>query len=491
MAFPRLLSAVLAAALGVVSVASPLLPSNAIEGLWTGFVNAPQGATELTLQFTPAGEDRFDVTMHMPRMHTYGYEFAGAVERRGGRYVFAGLSTEFQIDGDSLTGTFGISHLPFRLRRGGVMTPAPERPHSPPAPSPLWTRQLGSPTWAHPVASGGVVYVGTSDGKFHARSTSDGSERWTWPGTKARIDGRAVVAGDAVYFVDGENALVCLVSRDGTLRWRTVLHETRFTAGKAPPENPTFNRRVAIPLIEGDHVYCGSSDGGLYALDAATGQKRWRHDARSPIFSGVGRFDAQAIAFGTMDGSVVQFDPATGREIARYKTGAGVVTTPLLVDGKVIVGSRDYMLYGFNRSDGSVAWKFSYWFSWVESTPQLRDGIMYVGASDYRRVTAFDPSTGREIWSTDVGGMCWGWPAVTDDVVYIGTVAQNLDGTVIRHTGSVTAIHRHSGKIIWQHLTPEPAANAFGGVAGSLAISDNAVIGVDFDGVLTAWRVSQ
>lgn len=457
-----------------------------IEGIWTGDVVAPQGTAQLTLRFAAAADDRFDVTMHMPRMHTYGFTFARAVERKGETYTFPGLSTELRIAGEALTGTFGISKLPVTLRRGGEMTPPPAPAQHPAAPAPLWTRSLGSLSWAHPVAVDGVVYVGTRDGKFHAARVNDGSPVWTWNGTQ-RIDGRAVVAGDAVYFVDGENALVSLRKTDGTLRWRTVLHDPQFTDGKPPAENPTFNRRVAVPLAEADTVYCGSSDGGLYAIDPASGAKRWRHDARAPIFSGIARFDRDTLAFGTMDGSVVMLDPGSRRETARFKTGGGVVTTPLLVDGKVIVGSRDYMLYGFNRADGSVAWRFSYWFSWVESTPQLHDGVIYVGASDYRRVTALDPATGRELWGTDVGGMCWGWPAVTNDKVFIGTVAQNLEGTVIKHTGSVVALDRRTGSVLWQHPTPPPASNSFGGVAGSIALAGDRVIALAFDGTLMAW----
>jgi outer membrane protein assembly factor BamB len=482
MTCPRLVPLLLALFLAGTAVAA-----DSIVGTWTGEVTAPQGTTQLTLRFAEAGENRFDVTMHMPRMHTYGHAFAGAAEKKGDAYLFPGLSTEFRIEGDAIVGTFGLSKLPFKLTRGGEMSPRPEPPRHPDAPAPLWTRDLGSPTWAHPVVENGIVFVGTRDGRFHATRASDGAVRWTWPGTGARIDGRAVVAGDTVYFVDGQNAVVALAVADGSLRWRTVLHDAQFTDGKPPVENPTFNRRVAIPLVEGDTLYCGSSDGGLYALDAASGARRWRHDAKAPIFSGIARFDSNTIAFGTMDGSVVQFSTLNRKETGRFKTGGGVVTTPLLVGENVIAGSRDYMLYGFKRATGETAWKFSYWFSWVESTPQLRDGLVYVGASDYRRITAFDPANGRELWGTDVGGMCWGWPAVSEETVYIGTVAQNLDGTVIRHTGSFAAIERHTGRVKWQHLTPEPAPNSFGGIAGSPALAGDRVITAGFDGTLTAW----
>ncbi|MBK8858108.1 MAG: PQQ-binding-like beta-propeller repeat protein [Opitutaceae bacterium] len=458
-----------------------------IAGLWTGVVSGPQGATELTLQLARTDTGKFDVTVHMPRMHTYGFTFRDAGELADGRFTFAPLAVQLALSGESLVGNFGPGRLPVKLHRGGEPTPEPPDPVYPDAPSPRWTYSLGAPTWAAPVAEGGVVYVGANDGRFHAVHTADGTALWVWSGAH-RIDGRAVIAGDAVLFVDGQAGLVCLARADGALRWRLPLHDAEI-AGGPPLENPTFNRRTATPLVVEGTVYCGSSDGGLYAVDLASGRKLWRYEAGSPVFSGVAEIEPGILAFGCMNGAVVLLDRHSRTAVARYQTGGGVVTTPVLAGGNLIVGSRDYLLHAFNRADGRVAWQFSYWFSWVESTPRLHEGLIYVGASDYRRVSAFDPVTGREQWATDVRGLCWGTPAVTNDTVYIGTVAQNLPGTVIRHTGGVMALDRRTGQVIWQYRSPLPSAPGFGGCAGSLALADGCVIGAGFDGRLLAWPV--
>jgi len=329
-----------------------------------------------------------------------------------------------------------------------------------------------------------TVYVGARDGKFHAVRARDGTARWTWAGPN-RIDGRAVVSGDALYLVDGNNDLVCLNRADGRLRWRTALYDATL-AGRPQPDNPTFNRRTAFPLVLDGAVYCGSGDGGLYALDAATGVKLWRHDAKAPVFSGVARHGADSLMFGTMDGAVVFLDRRTRRETLRTKVGGGVVTTPVVAGDRVMVGSRDYFLYGLNLTDGAVAWKFSYWFSWIESTPVLADGLIYVGASDYRRVTALDPATGRAAWGTDVRGMGWGSPVVTAGTVFIGTAAQNIHGTALEHTGGIVALDRASGEVKWQLLAPKPPGNSFGGYAGTLACDGERIYAAGFDGRLIA-----
>jgi outer membrane protein assembly factor BamB len=455
-----------------------------IEGTWVGTVSAPQGSTEIGFAFTRGRDGQLNLGFNMPAMFTYNAKLGPAVRVENGTYTLLPFSTQLRIDGDRLTGAFGLSRLPLDLRRGGTFAPAPPPAVHPAPPPPLWTRPL-SPTWASPVVADGIIYVGTTDGKFHAARVSDGGEVWTWSGPN-RVDGRAIVTADSVYFVDGRIDLVALNRADGTLRWRFALHDATL-AGKPAPDNPTFNRRTAIPLTVDGVVYCGSSDGGLYAIDGRSGAKLWRHEAKSPVYSGIREVGEAGLAFGCMDGTVVLLDRRTRTETARFKTGGGVVTTPLFVAGRMIAGSRDYTLYGFNAADGSVAWKFSYWFSWVESTPQLVDGVIYIGASDFRRVTALDPVSGRARWSTDVQGMCWGSPAVTADTVFIGTVAQNMPGTVIAHTGGICALDRVSGAVKWQYRSPLAPENGFGGQAGSLAVAGDRVIALGFDGVLTAW----
>lgn len=471
------------------AVALPATPSgpDPIEGRWFGTIVAPQGTVaEIGFEFFRAKEGALIFKLNFPAMFTYAVTFGIPVEADGqGNYAITpAFNTSLHLDGDELTGTFALGKLPIKLRRGGEFSSAPPAPQYLAAPPLVWTHPLGAPTWAPPVVLDGVIYVGTSDGKFHAVRAADGRALWTWAGLN-RIDGGATVSRDAVYFLDGKVNLVALNRADGTVRWSAALHDEKLAGGPAP-DNPTFNHRTAIPLLHDGVLYAGSSDGGLYAVDAVTGTKLWRHDARAPIFSSVGLHGRNTLMFGTMDGSVVWLDRRTQKEVLRVKTGGGVVTTPVVVGDRLIVGSRDYMLYGFNVADGTVAWKFSYWFSWVESTPVVRDDLIYAGASDYSRVTVLDPATGRTHWATEVHGMNWGSPLVTDKSVFTGTASQNIPGTAINHVGGIVALDRATGAVLWQLLAPPAADGRFGGYAGTLALAGDKIIAAGFDGNLIA-----
>ncbi|MES1168926.1 MAG: PQQ-binding-like beta-propeller repeat protein, partial [Oleiharenicola lentus] len=306
-----------------------------LEGVWSGQVIAAQGeAADIGFEFRREPPGQLGFKLYFPAMFTNGASLGIPVESTGpGDYAITpAFAITLHRDGDTLTGTFSTGKLPLTLHRGAAL-PAPlVPPAAPPAPAPLWRYALGAGTWAPPVVEGDIIYVGGGDGRFHAVHAADGTALWTWPGTNP-IDGRAALGADSVYFLDTRFNLVALDRHSGALRWRVSLHN-EFHAGRSAPSNPTFNHRAATPLLHEGVLYVGSSDGGLYALDPATGGKLWRHEAGAPVYSGIGLRDADTLMFGTMDGSVVLLDRRTRTEILRVKTGGGVVTTP------VVAGNR-------------------------------------------------------------------------------------------------------------------------------------------------------
>ena len=82
-------------------------------------------------------------------------------------------------------------------------------------------------------------------------------------------------------------------------------------------------------------------------------------------------------------------------------------------DGKVLVGNRGYGLFAIAADSGTELWKNFFWGSWVESTPVVVDGTIYIGSSDLRRVSAIDPADGRVLWRSDVFGWAWATPVIS------------------------------------------------------------------------------
>jgi hypothetical protein len=75
---------------------------------------------------------------------------------------------------------------------------------------------------------------------------------------------------------------------------------------------------------------------------------------------------------------------------------------------------------------------------------------------------------------------------VTAKTVFAGSSGQNIAGTVIKHTGGITAIDRASGSVKWRYESPTVEGAAFTGFAGSLVSVSDRVIGASVDGKLIA-----
>jgi outer membrane protein assembly factor BamB len=480
LALRRLSLALASLLLAVVGIAAEPSP---FEGVWTGEIVAPNTKADFGLAFT-ATEKGLLVSLDFPAMFLHSVNF-GPAEVHGDRFALPPLNLVLDRNGDSLDGTFAIAKLPVHLHRGGTFAPAPAPTEWPAAPAPVWSHSLGAGAWASPIAYAGVLYVGTIDGKFHAIRAADGTELWAWSGPNP-LYGTALATDDAVYFVDEHTDLVRLDRTTGELVWRLPLHDEKL-AGGPPPKNETFNHRATSPVYDPKKglLFVGSTDGGLYAIRVRTGRVAWRHALPAKVYAPV-TLDGDEAVVACFDGSVLALNRRTQAETLHAKLGGGLVSAPVVAGQRIVIGARDYLLYGLDRTDAKVAWRDSYWFSWIESTPSLVDGTLYIGGSDFRRISALEAASGRTLWSTDVLGLTWGTPAVGSTMVFACTAGQNIEGTVIHHSGGLVALDRATGAPKWRYVSPAPAGASFVGFAGSPVLIEGKVVGAAVDGTLLA-----
>ena len=218
---------------------------------------------------------------------------------------------------------------------------------------------------------------------------------------------------------------------------------------------------ISSPTIAGDAVFVGSGDGHLYALELATGARRWRYDAGSPVSSspavGGGRVYAAA-----RDGSIFAVDASTGARRWRLATGPDralpwghesgdhFISSPVYVDGTVVVGAGDGFVYAIDAGSGRVRWRAAT-EGRVRSSPAVDDGRVFVGSHD-GRVYCFDLATGARRWRYDTEGVTlasgsFGFdrrsiqssPAVSGGTVYVGA-----------RDGFLYAVDARDGRLRWR-----------------------------------------
>lgn len=275
------------------------------------------------------------------------------------------------------------------------------------------------PVYCTPTVAGNKVYCGEGlhehqGCRLFCLNASDGNPAWKEPfKTASHTEGAPAVVGGKVYFPAGDDGLYCADANTGAKLWQ-------FPGGK--------ERGIHIdapPAVRNGTVFVGS---GLHsfvavALDAATGDEKWRTDLKlrsfgaplasgSKVFYGVGTGNMGADVFkydeeGEMRdrepaGAVVCLDAATGKEEWRHPLPKSVHTGLAADAFSVYAGCRDGVLYAIDRKTGKLRWRAGIG-SAVMSAPAVAESggfpVAVYAVSREGRVFCLNPQTGAELWA--------------------------------------------------------------------------------------------
>ena len=184
------------------------------------------------------------------------------------------------------------------------------------------------------LASNGTLYGASFDGKVYAIDSKTGKVEWTFQ-TADNIYGSPALVKDSA----GRTTAVVVASTDGSvyainpsghLLWR-------YDTGDVIRSSPAIGGAPAGESA-GHIVYVGSDDGRLYALDAATGQRRWSFDTTSSEPALRDRNDLNSspalgvsgVYIGSEDGSLwyVPYDYCLHRRDPRCDVSPGATFAP-------------------------------------------------------------------------------------------------------------------------------------------------------------------
>lgn len=400
------------------------------------------------------------------------------------------LRFELALDaaGDELSGLLPEALVPVheievRFRRSG---PPPERRDDPPPPAPdvLWERALGSPVWAGLAldADGATLFAGSDDGALRALSAATGDVLWELA-TGGAVRATPTLLGERVLVASDDGTVRCADARSGAELWSTRI------GAAGPPRLPSadpatrWDRYASSVVADGDHLFVGSRDGHLVALDGRTGAVLWRAPggdliASTPVALG------DAVCFASFDGRVRCVARADGALRWERDLGRPVPGDLVAAGGRVLAGSRSYDLVALEPATGRTAWSRYLWFSWIESPPAPADGAVYHGSSDALAVYARAAATGELLWRCRVPGWSWSRPAVSADLVVAGTVGRG--GNPGARRGSLAGIDRASGALRWLLPSPAPQGEAETGFAAAPVVAGDTAFAADLDGRVLA-----
>jgi outer membrane protein assembly factor BamB len=320
-----------------------------------------------------------------------------------------------------------------------------------------WQFHTDGQVVSSPAVTGDTIYVGSSDHFLYAIDRAAGSQKWKFK-TDGRITSSPAIDAGTVYFGSYDGNFYAVDSAKGTQKWKFALPgERRFAAAHlhgAGPSGETmpdpFDFYLSSPVVLHGVVYFGSGDTNVYALDAASGQLKWKFKTgdvvhASPAIAG------GKLYVGSWDSNFYALDAATGKEIWRFKTGedheihnqVGIQSSAAVAEGTVYFGCRDSNFYAVDAATGKERWRFNNKGSWVIGSPAVANGKVYFGTSDTALFYALDAKSGAQVFSLGFHGWpLFSSPALAGDRVYIGS-----------HEGKLFAIDLKTQKLAWTFAT--------------------------------------
>jgi eukaryotic-like serine/threonine-protein kinase len=327
---------------------------------------------------------------------------------------------------------------------------------APPAGELKWSFAAGAPIVGSPVLADGVVYFGALDGHVIALDATTGAEKWRFR-SRLPVACTPAVAGGVLYFTSSTGALAALDAATGAPKWVCpVEYERRFEAKGLhgyPPAAQTipdaWDLFTSSPAVVDGWVYFGAGDGGIYAVEAATGVLQWTFRTGDVVHASPAVADG-TVFVGSWDSRVYALDAHAGTLKWTFQAGMdpavhnqeGFQSSCAVAGGTVYVGCRDAHVYALDAATGKRKWAYTTGKSWVIGTPAVQDGVVYAGTSDTSRFLALEAKSGRLRFNVDARAYVFSSPTLCGPRAYVGC-----------HNGTLYAIDARTGAIDWTFRT--------------------------------------
>lgn len=254
---------------------------------------------------------------------------------------------------------------------------------------------------ADPVAGGGRIFTLDADGQVTAVSEA-GSVLWRADLTAGFDRGGGIsggglaLEGGSLYVATGYGEVVALDAASGDVRWRQ-----RLDAG------------ATTPTVAGGLVYVVSRDNQAWAIDASSGRVRWQLQT-APSGAVLKGGAAPAVANGTVlfpfgTGELIAASANAGvrswgttvageRRGVAYANVNDISGDPLIVGGTAYVGNQSGRVVALNASSGTRLWTAQD----GAYSPLLPAGDALFFVSDRNELIRLDAATGERVWGTEL-----------------------------------------------------------------------------------------
>jgi outer membrane protein assembly factor BamB len=202
----------------------------------------------------------------------------------------------------------------------------------------LWSFPVHAETLSAPTVKDNIVYFQSGTDVVYALDALTGKQLWLYNrqvtnGFSIRASTQPVIDGEQVLVGFSDGFLVALKKHDGGVLWERKL-------GKVG----RFRDVDGTPVVDDKSIFVASFDGSLYSLKRESGEINWEIDEGGyvPVTLGRNRF-SDRLYFASTSGRILILDKSSGKQLSSIKLSKGIPTQPEIY--------RNYIVYG--ESEGA------------------------------------------------------------------------------------------------------------------------------------------
>jgi outer membrane protein assembly factor BamB len=304
-----------------------------------------------------------------------------------------------------------------------------------------WAFKTNGKIFSSPIVQEGIVYIGSEDGYLYAIEEQTGKTHWKFK-TGGAVHSSPAIFKNTVYIGSFDGYYYAINTKTGHLKWKFKTGGEHWSGevsflGMKPVDmymddlwDFFLSSPVANPDEKNPSVFFGSSDGNVYALNANTGQLKWKFETKGSIHCSPVLYE-NTVYIGGWDANLYAIDIETGKERWRFETGKqtgfkGIQSTVVVANGMVYFGARDPFLFALNAENGKLVWKYDAAYSWIISSAVVANNVVYVGTSDTFLLLGLDARNGKELFKFKANGYVYSSPAIAGETAYFGDFTGNF-----------------------------------------------------------------
>jgi len=345
-----------------------------------------------------------------------------------------------------------------------------------------------------PVVGGGMVFLGSGDGRIRGFDIDTGSVVWEVRATNKHISTPVTIDGGSLYF-GADDGHVYGYDISTKIRFLDVnLNTTAIFAAPTVADNMLYigttgrnlmNARFYCVNIQENNISWSYNMGDVINIYGFSGTAAYY---QGKVYIGDGRwnvycFDSDGFSDGNDGPYTSETDPVIGEAdiIWKFNATSSLVGSPLLAEGRVFIGNDIGVLYSLDAMDGSKAWQRQIGAGEppsIQSSPSYHNGVLYAAAQ--RVWGPYNDNKGGSIWAIDASdnNMIWRYnttgqmlkssPVIVEGALVFGAGAGNTSIICIKTSRENIA---NDDRVLWYYNTGAPIWSASAVADGRVFVS--------------------